>query len=117
MTEQSHGPQILVGEQLNAVTFVLDYVQVHFNGPILTFFVPVHVQLLDQRLAFPGQDGRDALCGLIGAEVASVQADADTIELEFRDGRRLEARVGAEHRSGPEAAHFQGRPNTPLMVW
>ena len=26
----------LVGEPLNAVTFVMDYVQFHFNGPLLT---------------------------------------------------------------------------------
>jgi hypothetical protein len=117
MADQIRGPEILVGEQLNAITFVMDYVQVHFNGPTLTFLVPVYVQTPENWLAFPGPGGRDALCSLIGTEVAVVQATDDVIDLKFRDGRRLQAPVAAEHRSGPEAAHFQERLNGPLMVW
>jgi len=30
--------QMLIGEQLSAVTFVQDYVQLHFDGPRLTVF-------------------------------------------------------------------------------
>ena len=117
MSNQMRGPEILVGEQLNAVTFVMDYVQVHFNGPTLTFLVPVYVRVPEHQLVFPGPGGRDALCELIGAEVASVQANDDIIDVEFRDGRRLRAPLAEEHRSGPEAAHFQERLNGPVMVW
>ena len=117
MTDQMRGPEILVGEQLNAVTFVMDYVQVHFNGPTLTYLVPVHVQAGGRQFVFPGPGGRDALCELIGADVASVEANDRVIELAFRDGRRLSALVTGEHRSGPEAAHFRARSNGPLMVW
>lgn len=43
MADGIRRPGILVGEQLSAITFVMDYVQVHFSGPILTFRVPVYV--------------------------------------------------------------------------
>jgi hypothetical protein len=95
----------------------MDYVQVHFNGPTLTFLVPVYIVTPEGRLVFPGPGGRDALCSLIGAEVAGVQASEDVIELRFRDGRQLQAPLGEEHRSGPEAAHFREALNGPLMVW
>jgi hypothetical protein len=117
MTNQESGPEILVGEQLNAVTFVMDYVQIHFNGPVLTFLVPVLVRAGERRFVFPGPGGRDALCELIGAEVASVEANESIIEIAFSDGRLLSVSMAEEHRSGPEAAHFQPRSGGPLMVW
>jgi hypothetical protein len=117
MSDQMRGPEILVGEQLNAVTFVMDYVQVHFNGPTLTFLVPVYVRAAEHQVVFPGSGGRDALCDLIGAEVSLVQVTDDAISLEFRDGRWLHAPLAGEYREGPEAAHFQEHLNGPLMVW
>jgi hypothetical protein len=117
MSDSLRGPQVLVGAQVNAVTFVMDYVQVHFNGPVFTFLIPVYIQSPDEQLVFPGPGGRDALCELIGAEVASIRADAEVIELKFQNGRILRAPVSGEHRTGPEAAHFQARVNDPLMVW
>src|SRR5690349_1459382 len=32
----ARGPTVLAGEVLNAVAFVMDYVEFHFNGPKLT---------------------------------------------------------------------------------
>jgi hypothetical protein len=111
MTDQMHGPEVLVGEQLNAVTFVMDYVQVHFNGPTFTLLGPLYMRSLEHQYVFPGPGGQDALCELIGAEVASIQVGDEVIDLEFRDGGGLRASLAAEHRSGPEAAHFQARLN------
>jgi len=33
--------QVLIGEQLNSVEFVLDYVQLRFNGPCLSVYTNV----------------------------------------------------------------------------
>ncbi len=40
--------QMLIGEQLSAVTFVQDYLQLHFDGPRLTVFSHTVVRLGDQ---------------------------------------------------------------------
>ena len=64
--------QSLPGEILNAVAFVMDYVEFHFNGPVLRAFTNPVVDAGGSQIAFDQPGSRDALCSLIGAEVGSV---------------------------------------------
>jgi hypothetical protein len=59
------------------------------------------------RLRFPEPGSRDALCSLIGSEVAAVTvSDDDRIELELHGDRRLTIPLDQESRLGVEAAHY-----------
>jgi hypothetical protein len=100
-------PTGLVGEQLDTVAFVMDYVEFKFNGPVLRALTNPVVEGDGLRLRFPEPGSRDALCSLIGSEVAAVTvSDDDRIELELHGDRRLTIPLDQESRLGVEAAHY-----------
>jgi len=93
----SHANQVLMdailGEQLVEVTFILDYVQLDFNGPRLTAWTQPWVNLGAGWLKYREAGYCDALVSCIGGAVqrALVIQDKDTGEdielyLEFANG-------------------------------
>jgi hypothetical protein len=99
-------PTCLVGEELNAVSFVMDYVEFHFNGPVLRALTNPVIVVRGKRFRFPEPGSRDALCSLIGEEMQSAQVVEDErVELNARDAVLL-IPLDLESRIGPEAAHF-----------
>ena len=97
----------LVGEQLNEVCFVMDYVEFHFNGPVLRALSDPHISTPSGVAKFPESGSRDQLCKLIGLTVTRAEVrEEDAIRLEFSDGASLTVPLDQEHRVGPEAAHF-----------
>ena len=72
------------GEELKAVSFVEDYLQLGFGGPILTLYNWPFVMLTDFSVAFGEPEYRNALCAQIGEQVAAASLEEDsalTIEL------------------------------------
>ena len=64
-----HPLQPIVGESLSAVTFVMDYVQMAFNGACLTALTLPTV-CFEDRVWAPNEPGwRDTLCGRLGVVV------------------------------------------------
>jgi hypothetical protein len=114
----------LVGEQLTVVAFVMDYVEFHFNGPVLRSLTNPIVQTEAGSVQFPAPGSRDALCSLIGSRVdaASVRVD-DRIEIRTDANQTLIVPLDDPSRRGPEAAHLvpadaTGRPDVPDMtIW
>jgi len=107
----------IVGEQLSAVSFVQDYVELHFDGPVIRALASPIVEDGAGIVRFPSADSRDRLCSLIGQIVSSVQ---------LRDGQELRIKFGpatlvvpldAERSEGPEAMHFQNSITAPVQVW
>jgi hypothetical protein len=106
--------QMLIGEQLSAVTFIQDYLQLHFDGPRLTIFSPAVVRLGDQT--FPrGKPGfRDALCNNIAKKITEARvAYGDSISISFADGSTIKISLKNEDYSGGEAVNFDTGGN----VW
>jgi hypothetical protein len=107
MAYDGDDPTDLVGEQLTEVAFVMDYVELKFNGPVLRVFTKPTVEVDGVGLHFPETGSRDALCSLIGATVAAVSVhDGDHIEIKTSAGGRLMIPINDEARMGLEAAHF-----------
>lgn len=52
----------IIGEQLSAVSFVMDYLQLQFNGYLLTVLTPLVVVSDDHSYTFADLGYRDALC-------------------------------------------------------
>jgi len=69
----------LLGEQLSAVTFVQDYLQLWFDGPGINVTNPLTVQTGQASVTSWRPGFRDALCSQIAKIVAAV---------ECRDGER-----------------------------
>lgn len=116
-----HGPSELPGEELSAVSFVRDYVELIFDGPILRCLAPPHIEARGGEARFPGPRSRDLLCQLIGLRVISFEHSDDQLSLSFEGGQRV--LVPQRWSSGgPEVAHFvpsrSGRLDVPNMfVW
>jgi len=108
----------LKGEQLSAVTFIQDYVQLHFDGPFLTAYVWPHI-LNENGSVTPKVSGyRDTLCELIGKIVVKAfEMPDDRLAIEFANGAVLEVSLRESDREGPEAAVFREQAGKGLRVW
>jgi hypothetical protein len=115
MTNASFEPlTIVLGEELSAVTFVADYVQLWFDGPCLSAYsLPiVSVGGMSYRWGEPGY--RDALCGCIGKRVASTEyTEKERIRLDLSDGSSILMSLRSGDYEGPEAATLTDRLVSP----
>jgi hypothetical protein len=108
----------LVGEQVNGVCFVMDYLELSFNGPILRALTNAVLDTPSQRFTFPDPGLRDALCSLIGATVVDVSVDDDrSIQLRFDSQQLFTIPLDRASRTGVEAAHFVTGLAQPIAVW
>ena len=103
--------QFLVGEPISEISFVMDYVEVHFNGSYLRFLEPPTVRLAEKpALTFPNAGSRDALCALIDATLIGIEADDETeLVATFSNGATLQVTLAYANRSDAEALHFHNR--------
>lgn len=112
-------PSDLGGEELSAVSFVRDYVELHFDGPVLrALTLPVVVDAAGRSTDATSDVWRNALCALIGVVVVGVEIDDGVaIRVRFAGGTRLEIPLSDKFRRGPEAAHFLPEGDLPMFVW
>lgn len=68
---------MLVGEELSEVCFVMDYVEFHFNGPVLRSISNPIIELAETKFEFPLPGAREALCAIIGRAVKQVEERKD----------------------------------------
>ena len=110
--------QDLVGEEVSAIAFVRDYVEVHFDGPILRSLSNPTVSERGVDYRFPEAGSRDALCRVIGSTVRAVKLEEGrALELVTSDGSRITIPLDAASLRGPEAMHFVPELNGPIQVW
>ena len=104
--------------ELAGVSFVRDYVQLLFYGPVLNAYV-LPIVTVSGRPFKPGIQGyRDALCGLIGKPVASAEVQAKhRMRFEFVDGSLIEISLKDDDRTTPEAATLQVDAGKRWNVW
>ncbi len=104
--------QEIVGEKLSAVTFVMDYIQLAFDGPMITAYTWPTVQAGDRTFRRGDPSYRDELCARVATDVVAVRVPRDSIEIMFADGSTIRISLRAEDLSEgvPEAARFQWAP-------
>ena len=112
---------MLVGAEVGGVAFVRDYVEVHFDGPILRALSSPIVAIDETEVRFPSEGSRDRLCLLIGRTVLAAREDAESLVLDFGGGVRLRVPLVTSE-FVTEAAHLvpasEGRPDVANMrVW
>jgi hypothetical protein len=107
----------LLGEPVNAVSFVMDYVEFHFNGQVIRALSSPILETQSGRFQFPSAGSRDALCSLIEDTVTDVQASEDSsLTLSFSSGARLTVPLDHQSRVGPEAVHFM-KDGEFVVIW
>ena len=99
----------LQGEQLSAVAFVRDYLQLSFDGPCINVTNPltVHAQTSTVTSWQPGF--RDALCAQIGKIVSSATFEAGkALSLRFTDNSVLSISLRPSDYTSAEAIYAHG---------
>jgi hypothetical protein len=75
------------GEELKAVEFVEDYLQLRFGDPLLKLIDWPYVMLTDFSVAFGEPEYRNALCAQIGETVSTAMLEEDdALTIEFGNG-------------------------------
>ena len=95
----------LIGVELSSVTFVRDYVQIHFEEVALTAFNPITVTTNTSWRS--GSAGfRDALIERINGRLVAVAVSTEALALDLHDGARIEVSLREADYVGPEALTF-----------
>src|SRR3989442_13958379 len=92
MTEEGPRPLLdeLLGEQLSAVTFVQNYLQLWFDRPGINVTNPLTVRTAAATIASWQPGFRDLLCGQIAKVVAAVEyLPRGILSIGFGDGSGL----------------------------
>lgn len=74
---------VLFSEQLGAVSFVQDYLQLDFEGHKLTMIIWPAVRIGLEQRTFGEPGYRDALCSLIGHSPTAIAENSRRIEIAF----------------------------------
>jgi hypothetical protein len=99
--------QMLIGEQLSAVTFVQDYLQLHFDGPRLTVFSHPIVMRGDKIFHWGKPGFRDALCNNIAKKVTEARiAYGESISICFADSSTIQIPLQDDGCLDREAVNF-----------
>jgi hypothetical protein len=112
----------LVGFRLYSVQFVMDYVQLRFDGPtnetpVLTCDVLPTVILAGQRFSQTGAGWAGALRGLITQDVITTHEETGIgIKVDFDTGS-IQLHPIRSELVGPEIAMLNGFEDRSWMVW
>lgn len=109
----------LVGEQLSAVEFVQDFLQLRFDGPVLTLLEWPEVFREEGSYAYGEPEYRNVLCDLIAEDVAAASlVEGEAVEVQFASGASVRLSLRSEDLSSPEAGSLSsGKPGDELLVF
>jgi len=93
----------IVGARLEAVTFVMDYVQLQFDSAQLTAYTLPQVELGDHRWTSEDGGWRDSLCARIGIAVRNASCSDQRLQFDFEDASAIAVSLRNEDYRGPEA--------------
>jgi hypothetical protein len=97
----------VIGEELKAVEFVEDFLQLRFDSPLLTLYAWPHVLLTDFSLAYGEPEYRNALCVQIGEKVVQASLEeGDALTIEFENGTVFGLSLREEDVDGPESGSY-----------
>ncbi|MBV8696752.1 hypothetical protein [Bradyrhizobium sp.] len=115
----SHEPNCfdgIVGEKLSAITFVLNYWQLQFDGSTINALTRMEV-ISNRKALRDGEDQfRNLICEQIGKIVVDVTpAKSEAFVIAFEDGSSISISLRAEDYVGPEALVFYGSDRTIVI--
>ena len=93
----------LVGEKLSSVTFVLDYLQLDFDGSGFTMFIWPVIISDNEKAVFGEAQYRNRLCALIAKVVARIEYDEDVfLNIIFDEANQIQWSVADRPDDSPE---------------
>jgi len=112
MKEESKMFKVIEGSQLSSVEFVMDYVQLRFDGPTLTVYNQPAVRTGQETIKWGDVRFRNTLCDLIAHIVSSTDVRRrEAAEISFDNGSVFIVPLGMDDFRGPEALTFDAGPH------
>ncbi|NEX91357.1 hypothetical protein [Caulobacter sp. 17J65-9] len=108
--------QVLTGERLSAVTFLKDYLQLDFDGHVISAYALTDVRDEDGTITADDPGFRDALCARIGWEVAGAEVGAERVLVRFEDGGEVGVSLRQQDRYGTDALSFESFSSDAVHV-
>jgi hypothetical protein len=97
----------ILGEELVAVEFVEDYLQLRFAAPLFTLYNWPHVLFPEFSVAHGEPEYRNALCAQIGEKVTTASLEeGDSLTIEFENGTVFGLSLREEGLDGPESGSY-----------
>lgn len=97
----------IIGEELVAVEFVQDYLQLRFAAPLFTLYAWPHVLFPDFSVACGEPEYRNALCAQLGEKVVMASLEeGDALTIEFENGTVFGLSLREEDLDGPESGSY-----------
>ena len=107
----------LSGRQLHAVTFVLDYLQLWFEGPGINVYNPISILDAGRDIRSGSPGFRDAICGQIAKIVVEVEISEDVaLAIRFGDQSQIAVSLRPDDYTGPEAFETHGFSDPTIVV-
>jgi hypothetical protein len=108
----------LADRELSAVTFVRDYVQLHFDGPTISAFTLPTIEVASSRVTAGAPGYRDSLCARIGTAVGAAYVDPGLeLRIALTDGSFIIVSLKPEDRDVAEAAVFSDPQTNEWASW
>lgn len=97
----------ILGEELVAVEFVQDFLQLRFSAPLFTLYAWPHVLFPDFSVAYGEPEYRNALCAQIGDKIVQASLEeGDALTIEFENGTVFGLSLREEDIDGPESGSY-----------
>ena len=97
----------VIGEELKAVEFVENFLQLRFDAPLLTLYAWPHVLFPEYSLAYGEPEYRNALCAQLGEKVVQASLEeGDALTIEFENGTVFGLSLREEDLDGPESGSY-----------
>lgn len=110
--------KVIEGSKLSSVEFVMDYVQLRFDGPTLTVFNKPVVRTGHETIKWGDVKFRNALCDLIAHTVSSTDVRRrEAAEIVFDNGSVFIVPLGWNDFHGPEALTFSAGPKFSVLQY
>jgi hypothetical protein len=107
----------LVGAELSGVVFVKDYLQLQFDGLVLSALTRVRVESGEVTAAFGEARFANLLIGRIGKSVIQAEVrSGHSMDLRLSDGSSIAVSLRPEDYVGPEAINLWLRDGTLVVL-
>jgi hypothetical protein len=105
-------------KELSSVTFIHDYIQLNFDGPVINIYASSSIYKNDIRMDSQEFGYSYLLRKLIGKKIIGVKEVIDSnLTMTFDDLSHLQISLKPDDRSSVEAAMFQGGIGKGWVVW
>jgi hypothetical protein len=95
------------GLEMSSVEFAAEYVRLRFDGPAITAYAKPHLLFEEFSIAFGEPEYRNALCSLIGEQVAKAAfEEGESLTVEFETGTVIALSLREEDLEEPVAGAY-----------